>query len=104
MKKDEINTKIEIDAIFGSEYQKDLHMKVLKAMLDAWQTFVHNAHKGNGVGIFIDGPISQLFQPSVMAAILPETKMLKAYYDWCKEHGIEKGSVKRFAKEYGIDL
>lgn len=29
-------------------------------------------------------------------------KVLKEYYKWCKENGIEKGSVKRFAKEYGI--
>lgn len=30
--------------------------------------------------------------------------VLQDYYNWCKENGIEKGSVKRFAKERGILL
>lgn len=45
-----------------------------------------------------NGHLSDAYLPML------ETVILSDFYHWCKENGIEKGSVKHFAKEHGILL
>lgn len=48
-----LHVSIAIDAIFGSEIQRDVSMKVLRQFLDAWTENVTSADKRNSVTVTV---------------------------------------------------
>lgn len=78
---------------FGSEKQKESHMKSLEEALNRWGVIVRVTHARNDVryDVYEDCKAE-------------DQDILKKYYKYCIENGIEKGSVKHFAKEHGILL
>jgi len=49
--KEDLSRTITIEAIFGSEVQRDVAMRVLRQFLDAWRQNVEEAHQDNKVTI-----------------------------------------------------
>lgn len=48
------NIKIEITAVFGSDFQFELADKTIHAMLDAWKHSLWNSHMDNKISIAED--------------------------------------------------
>jgi hypothetical protein len=45
------NTVVTIDAVFGSDIQRDVSMKLLRALLNAWKQNVETGHTKNKVAV-----------------------------------------------------